>query len=106
MGLVTLRCRADADLRNALLIAGVAFLSLAVPLHFKTHTIAVMWAVEAVGLTAVGLRYRNALVQVAAGAVLALAIGKLAVGTAPAHRCRSGPSSTPPSEPGASWRPP
>ena len=76
MGLVSLRCRADGDLRNALLIAGLAFLSLAVPLHFKTHTIAIVWAVEAVVLTAVGLRYRNALVQVAAGAVLALAIGK------------------------------
>jgi len=77
MGLVSLRCRADADLRNALLIAGLAFLSLAVPLRFETHAIAVIWAAEATALTALGLRYRNALVQAAAGAVLALSVGKL-----------------------------
>ncbi|MBN1511585.1 MAG: DUF2339 domain-containing protein, partial [Phycisphaerae bacterium] len=80
MAVVSLRCRADADLRNALLIAGLAFLSLAVPLHFETHTIAILWAAEAVILTAIGLRYRNRLVQAAAGAVLALAVGKLAAG--------------------------
>jgi uncharacterized membrane protein len=84
MGLVSLRCRADADLRNALLIAGLAFLSLAVPLHFKTHTIAIVWAVEGVALTAIGLRYRNTLVQAAAGAVLVLAIGQL-VAELPLH---------------------
>ncbi len=77
MVLVTLRCRADGDLRNALLIAGVAFISLAVPLYFEANGVPVMWAVEAVGLAAIGLRYRNTLVQAAAGAVLALAIGKL-----------------------------
>jgi uncharacterized membrane protein len=78
MGFVTLRCRADGDLRNALLMAALAFLSLAVPLHFKAHTIAVLWAVEAVALAAVGMRYRSALIQVAAGAAMVLAIGKLA----------------------------
>jgi uncharacterized membrane protein len=79
MGLATLRCRADGDLRNALLITGVAFLSLAVPLHFEANAIPVMWAVEAVALAAMGLRYRNSLVQAAGGAVLAMAIGKLLV---------------------------
>ncbi len=79
MGLATLRCRADGDLRNALLIAGVAFLSLAVPLHFQANAVPVTWAVEAVALAAIGLRYRNNLVQAAAGAVLAMAIGKLLV---------------------------
>jgi uncharacterized membrane protein len=78
MALVTLRCRADGDLRNALLMAALAFLSLAVPLYFKAHTIAVLWAVEAVALAAVGVRYRSALIQVAAGAAMALALGKLA----------------------------
>jgi uncharacterized membrane protein len=78
MATVSLRCRADGDLRNALLIAGLAFLSLAVPLRFETYTIAILWAAEAVVLTAIGLRYRNRLVQAAAGAVLALAVGKLA----------------------------
>jgi len=80
MSLVCVRCRADGDLCNALLIAGLACISLAVPLHFEKHAIAVVWAAEAVALAAVGLRYRNTLVQAAAGAVLALAIGRLAVG--------------------------
>jgi uncharacterized membrane protein len=78
MGLVTLRCPADGDLRNALLMAGLAFLSLAVPLHFKTQDVAIMWAVEAIALAAVGVRYRSTLIQVAAGAAMALAIGRLA----------------------------
>ncbi len=80
MGLVYVRCRADGDLCNALLIAGLACISLAVPLYFERHAIAVLWAVEAVILAAVGLRYRSTFVQLAAGAVLALAIGKLALG--------------------------
>jgi uncharacterized membrane protein len=78
MGLVALRCPADGDLRNALLMAGLAFLSLAVPLYFKAHTIAILWAAEAVALAAVGIRRRSTLIQVAAGAAMALAIGKLA----------------------------
>jgi len=77
LGLATLRCPADGDLRNALLLAGLGFLSLAVPLHFKAHTIAILWAVEAVALAAVGVRRRSTLIQVAAGAAMALAIGKL-----------------------------
>jgi uncharacterized membrane protein len=79
MALVDLRCPADADLRRALLIAGLAFLSLAVPLYFQTHAIALMWTVEAVALAAIGSRYRDLLVQAAAGAVFALAVGELAV---------------------------
>jgi len=78
MGMVTVRCPADGDLRNALLMAGLAFLSLAVPLYFKAHTIAILWAVEAVALAAVGIRRRSTLIQAAAGAAMALAIGKLA----------------------------
>ncbi|MEN6423950.1 MAG: DUF2339 domain-containing protein [Phycisphaerales bacterium] len=80
MALVSVRCRADRDLCSVLLIAGLACISLAVPFHFEKQAIAVVWAVEAVALAAIGLRYRSTLVQAAAGAVLALAIGRLAVG--------------------------
>jgi uncharacterized membrane protein len=77
LALVSVRCRADRDLCSVLLIAGLACISLAVPLHFEKHAVAVVWAVEAVALAGIGLRYRSTLVQVAAGAVLALAIGRL-----------------------------
>jgi len=78
MALVIVRCREDADLRQALLATGLVFLALAVPLHFEMHTVAVVWAAQAVALAVVGLRYRSVLAQLVAGAVLALAIGKLA----------------------------
>jgi len=77
MALVFLRCRADVDLLNTLLVVGLSFASLAVPLYYEVHAAAAVWALEAVGLAAVGLRYRNTLVQIAAGAVAALALGNL-----------------------------
>ncbi len=80
MALVILRCRIDRDLCNVLLIMGLACVSLAVPFHFEKQAISVVWAVEAIMLVVIGLRYRNTLVQAAAGAVLALAIGRLALG--------------------------
>lgn len=80
LAMVFLRCRLDRDLCNVLLIAGLACISLAVPLHFEKQAVSIVWAVEAVILAAIGLRYRSTLVQAAAGAVLALAIGRLALG--------------------------
>jgi uncharacterized membrane protein len=84
MGLVFVRCRADGNLRNALLLAGLAFMTLAVPLYFEMHTIVMLWAVEAVLLAAVGLRYRNELLQIAAGTVMILAVAQL-VADLPMH---------------------
>ncbi len=77
MGLVFIRCRADRDLLNALLLAALAFVTVAVPLYFEMRAVAVIWAVEGFALSATGLRYRSKLTQLAAGAVLALATGKL-----------------------------
>jgi uncharacterized membrane protein len=75
--LVFLRCRADVDLRNTLLVVGLSFASLAVPLYYEVNAAAAIWALEAVGLAAIGLRYRHMLVQIAAGVVAALALGNL-----------------------------
>lgn len=80
MTLVFLRCRLDRDLCNVLLIAGLTCISLAVPLHFEKQAVSVVWAVEAVILAAIGLRYRSTLVQAAAGAALALATVRLVWG--------------------------
>ena len=84
MGLVFVRCRADGNLRNALLLAGLAFITLAVPIYFEVYTIVMLWAVEALVLAAAGLRYRNELIQIAAGTALALALGEL-VADLPMH---------------------
>jgi uncharacterized membrane protein len=75
--LVWLRCPDDANLRVTLLLAGLAFASLAVPLYLEANAIAAVWAIEAVALAAVGLRYRNFLIQAAAGIMAALTIGDL-----------------------------
>jgi uncharacterized membrane protein len=75
--LVWLRCPEDVNLRITLLLAGMSFASLAVPLYFEANAIAVLWAIEAVALAAVGLRYRNLLIQAAAGILAALTIGAL-----------------------------
>jgi uncharacterized membrane protein len=75
--LVFWRCPNDANLRITLLLAGLAFASLAVPLYFEANAIAVVWAIEAVALAAVGLRYRNLLIQAAAAILAALTVGSL-----------------------------
>jgi uncharacterized membrane protein len=75
--LVWLRCPEDANLRITLLLAGLSFASLAVPLYFEANAIAIVWATEAVALAAVGLRYRNFLIQAAAGLLAALTVGDL-----------------------------
>ncbi len=75
--LVLLRCPDDANLRITLLLAGLAFASLAVPLYFEANAIALLWAIETVALAAVGLRYRNLLIQAAAGITAALTVGNL-----------------------------
>jgi uncharacterized membrane protein len=75
--LVFVRCRADVDLRSALLVVGLSFASLAVPLYYEVNAAAAIWALEAVGLAVIGLRYRNMLVQIAAGVVATLALGNL-----------------------------
>jgi uncharacterized membrane protein len=75
--LAFLRCPDDANLRITLLLAGLSFGSLAVPLYFEANAIAVVWAIEAVALAAAGLRYRNLLLQAVAGLVAALTLGDL-----------------------------
>ncbi len=74
---VFLRCREDINLQHSLLTAGLAFATLAIPLYFRAYAIVMAWAVEAVVLTVIGLRYRNTLAQIASGIVGVLAIGQL-----------------------------
>jgi uncharacterized membrane protein len=79
-GAVLVRCRDDANLCQVLMAAGLAFITLAVPLYFEVYTVAMLWAVEALLLVVVGLRYRNILVQLEGAVVLALAVADLLTG--------------------------
>ncbi|MHC4531216.1 MAG: DUF2339 domain-containing protein [Planctomycetota bacterium] len=61
MGIVIRRCKEDVNLRVALLLIGLFFLTIAIPLYLKMYAIAIAWAAEGVVLavTAVfGHRFR------------------------------------------------
>ena len=73
-----MRCREDSDLWQALLIAGLAFITIAVPLYFEVYAVAMLWGIEGLLLVVAGLRYRSLPTQLAGAIVLALAVGDLA----------------------------
>jgi uncharacterized membrane protein len=77
MGLVAIRYKPDVNLRQTLLAIGLVLITVAIPLYLKMYAVATTWAIEAVVLTVIGLRYRNVLVRVAAVLVLALAVERL-----------------------------
>ncbi len=76
--LAQVRCKEDVNLRQVLLVIGLAAVTLAVPLYWKRYAIPAALALEAVVLVVIGLRYRSRLIQVAAALVMVLAIGWLA----------------------------
>ncbi len=84
-GVVIVQCREDSNLWQVLLVTGVAFITLAVPLYFEVYAIAMLWALEALLLIVVGLRYRHLAVQVAGVIVLVLTVGDLFMGL-PLHK--------------------
>ncbi len=84
-GVVIVRCREDSNLWQVLLATGVSFITLAVPLYFRVYAIAMLWAVEALLLIVIGLRYRSLLTQLAGVIVLSLAVGDLLIGL-PLHK--------------------
>ncbi|MDD5458277.1 MAG: DUF2339 domain-containing protein [Phycisphaerae bacterium] len=74
---VTRRVKADVNLRIILLIAGLFFVTIAIPLYLKMYALAMAWAAEAVVLTIIGIRYKNVWTQLGACAALVLAVGQL-----------------------------
>ncbi len=77
MAMVIKRCKDDLDLRLALLVIGLFFLTIAVPLYLKMYAIAMAWAVEGVILVVIGLRYRSIWTQAGGAAALLLSFGEL-----------------------------
>ena len=77
MAVVIRRCKDDLDLRLALLVIGLFFLTIAVPLYLKMYAIAMAWAVEGVILVVIGLRYRSIWTQAGGAVALLLSFGQL-----------------------------
>jgi len=78
MAVVVGRCKHDLDLRVTLSVLGLFFVTIAVPLYLKMYAVAMAWAVEALILVVVGLRYRSALTREAAVVAFVLSLGQLA----------------------------
>ncbi len=77
MAVVIRRCKEDVNLRLALLVIGLFFLTIAVPLYLKMYAVAMAWAVEGVILMVIGLRYRSIWTQVGGCVALLLSFGQL-----------------------------
>jgi uncharacterized membrane protein len=74
---VTKRNKDDLNLRLALLVTGLFFLTIAVPLYLKMYAIAMAWAVEGIILVVIGLRYRSYWTQAGGFIALLLSFGQL-----------------------------
>jgi len=77
MTVVIKRCKEDLHLRLALLVIGLFFLTIAVPLYLKMYAIAMAWAIEGVILAVIGLKYRSIWTQLGGAVALLLSFGQL-----------------------------
>jgi len=77
MTVVTRRNKDDLNLRLALLVIGLFFLTIAVPLYLKMYAIAMAWAVEGIILVVIGLRYRSYWTQAGGFIAILLSFGQL-----------------------------
>ncbi|MHC4557552.1 MAG: DUF2339 domain-containing protein [Planctomycetota bacterium] len=77
MTVVIKHCKEDLRLRLALLVIGLFFLTIAVPLYLKMYAIAIAWAIEGVVLVVIGLKYRSIWTQIGGAVALLLSFGQL-----------------------------
>ena len=77
MAVVIKRNKDDLNLRLALLVIGLFFLTIAIPLYLKMYAIATAWAVEGIILVVIGLRYRSPWTQAGGAVALLLSFGQL-----------------------------
>jgi uncharacterized membrane protein len=77
MTVATKRCKDDIALRLSLLVIGLFFLTIAVPLYLKMYAVAIAWAAEGVVLTIIGLRYKSIWTQLAGVIALLLSLIQL-----------------------------
>ncbi|MFI4910403.1 MAG: DUF2339 domain-containing protein [Sedimentisphaeraceae bacterium JB056] len=79
------KCRQDMNLRLSLLTIGLLFLTIAIPLYFQFYVLSIAWAVEAVVLILVGLKYRSIWTQAGGIIILILSVFQLFL-QIPLHR--------------------
>jgi uncharacterized membrane protein len=77
MTVATKRCKDDIALRLSLLVIGLFFLTIAVPLYLKMYAVAIAWAAEGVVLTIIGLRYKSIWTQIGGAIALVLSLIQL-----------------------------
>jgi uncharacterized membrane protein len=77
MTVATKRCKDDIALRLSLLVIGLFFLTIAIPLYLKMYAVAIAWSAEAIVLTIVGLRYRSVWTQAGGAIALLLSFAQL-----------------------------
>jgi uncharacterized membrane protein len=77
MTVATKRCKDDIALRLSLLVIGLFFLTIAVPLYLEMYAVAIAWAAEGVVLTIIGLRYKSIWTQLAGVIALLLSLIQL-----------------------------
>ena len=79
MSVAARRCKDDIALRLSLLVIGLFFLTIAIPLYLKMYAVAIAWAAEGVVLTIIGLRYKSILTQIGGAIALVLSLVQLIV---------------------------
>lgn len=85
MSIVIKRCKDDLNLRLVLLVVGLFFLTIAVPLYLKMYAVAMAWAIEAVVLLIIGIRYRSIWMKIGSSIAILLSLGQL-IYELPIHR--------------------
>jgi uncharacterized membrane protein len=74
MGIVHRRSPDDKALKLSLLVLGLFFVTVAIPLYLKMYAVALAWTGEGIVLTFIALRYRSQITQLASFAAMALAV--------------------------------
>lgn len=77
MAVARIRSGKDTALQIVLLALGLSFLTIAMPLYWKFNILAIAWAVEAVILALIGLRFKNLLTQIFAAIAFTLSCANL-----------------------------
>ncbi|MDO8303490.1 MAG: DUF2339 domain-containing protein [Sedimentisphaerales bacterium] len=78
MAVVHKRCPHDTALKLSLLVLGLFFITIAIPLYLKMYAVALAWAGEGVVLALIATRYHSKLVGAASFAAFVLSIIMLA----------------------------
>lgn len=72
-----LRCPKESGLKVALLTIGLLFMTIAIPLYYEMYALSAGWAVKAVIITLIGIRYKSNICQLFGFTSIILCVGNL-----------------------------